>query len=258
MTAYGYVGGDPSKVNVSGYTKGDVLAADAAGTLQALPVGPDADVLTADSAAADGVDWQVGSGGGGTPSNTVVAEQAFGQAATAGAVLAYSRGDHTHGTPAAPATPFTTKVTDSGPITTGNISVPNGPGQTQIAPDQVIAASTGDWIGCTINCILNDGGATIIFDAATRVAAADVNYFSSGTGTSLYNGGRGAWYSTQIGTNVFPGISGEVRYQVKVGDISGGNVTVRAYAAGDGGSRTVFANAPFPLRVTLVNYGPGI
>ena len=27
MTAYGYVGGDPSKVNVSGYTKGDVLAA---------------------------------------------------------------------------------------------------------------------------------------------------------------------------------------------------------------------------------------
>lgn len=65
MAAQIYAGGDPNKVNVAGYTKGDVLAADASGVLQALPVGPDSDVLTADSGAAEGVDWQAGGGGGG-------------------------------------------------------------------------------------------------------------------------------------------------------------------------------------------------
>lgn len=44
-----------------------------------------------------------GGGGSGTPSNSVVTETAFGQSATAGASTSYSRGDHTHGTPAAPA-----------------------------------------------------------------------------------------------------------------------------------------------------------
>jgi len=115
MTAQIIIGGDPNKVDVSGYIKGDVLAANAAGTLEAVPVGPDGDVLTADSAALDGVDWQPGGGGGGgTPSNSVVTEQSFGQASTAGVATAYSRGDHTHGTPASPSVPgpATTVVTE--------------------------------------------------------------------------------------------------------------------------------------------------
>lgn len=41
---------------------------------------------------------------GGTPSSTVVAETTYGQASTAGVATAYSRGDHTHGTPALPPT----------------------------------------------------------------------------------------------------------------------------------------------------------
>jgi hypothetical protein len=65
MSAFIFAGGDPSKVDVSGYTKGDLLAADATGTLQPVAVGPDTDVLTADSAATEGVDWQAGGGGGG-------------------------------------------------------------------------------------------------------------------------------------------------------------------------------------------------
>jgi len=44
-----------------------------------------------------------GGGGGGTPSATVVSETAYGQSASAGNASAYSRGNHTHGTPAAPA-----------------------------------------------------------------------------------------------------------------------------------------------------------
>ncbi|MER5622513.1 hypothetical protein ABT061_15860 [Streptosporangium sp. NPDC002544] len=44
-----------------------------------------------------------GGGGGGTPSGTVVSGTSYGQAAAAGASGTYSRGDHTHGTPALPA-----------------------------------------------------------------------------------------------------------------------------------------------------------
>lgn len=40
--------------------------------------------------------------GTGTPSGTVVSETGYGQSSAAGAASAYSRGDHTHGTPALP------------------------------------------------------------------------------------------------------------------------------------------------------------
>lgn len=40
-----------------------------------------------------------GGGGGGTPSNSVTAETSYGASSSAGAATAYSRGDHTHGTP---------------------------------------------------------------------------------------------------------------------------------------------------------------
>lgn len=65
MGAVGYVGGDPRKLDRSGYAQGDVVAADATGTLDAVSVGTDGFVLTADSGAAEGVDWQAGGGGGG-------------------------------------------------------------------------------------------------------------------------------------------------------------------------------------------------
>lgn len=107
MAAVLYTGGDPNKLNAAGYVKGEVVAANAGGVLTPLLVGPDGDVLTANSSTTLGVDWEVGGGGGGggTPSNTVVTEQAFGQSSTAGAASTYSRGDHTHGTMAAPTVP---------------------------------------------------------------------------------------------------------------------------------------------------------
>ncbi len=52
----------------------------------------------------DPVAWeQVGGSGGGTPSDTVETETAYGQESDAGEATDYSRGDHTHGTPAVPA-----------------------------------------------------------------------------------------------------------------------------------------------------------
>ncbi|WP_214327861.1 hypothetical protein [Nonomuraea sediminis] len=56
--------------------------------------------------------------GGGTPSATVVAETSHGQAPSAGAAIAYSRGDHTHGTPALP-TPAAIGASATGHAHTG-------------------------------------------------------------------------------------------------------------------------------------------
>lgn len=111
MAAVGYTSGDPRKLNRAGYTKGDVVAADATGTLTPVPLGADTEVFTADSAEPEGVEWAPGgSGSGGTPSNTVVAETAYGQSAAAGSAGPYSRGDHTHGSPSLTNTPPATTL----------------------------------------------------------------------------------------------------------------------------------------------------
>lgn len=68
--------------------------------------------------------WQTpsgGGGGGGTPSGTVVSETAYGQSATAGTASAYSRGDHTHGSPAlSSSTPAASAVGDAGAVGTAS------------------------------------------------------------------------------------------------------------------------------------------
>lgn len=100
MTAQMVLGGDPNKLDVAGYSKGDIIAADNTGMLEPVTVGVDGTLLTADSVAPEGVDWQAGGGGGGgVPSNSVVTETSYSQGSTAGVAVAYSRGDHTHGTP---------------------------------------------------------------------------------------------------------------------------------------------------------------
>jgi hypothetical protein len=297
MGAFIFAGGDPSKVDVSGYTKGDVLAADTTGTLQPVTVGPDGDVLTADSISADGVDWQPGGGGGGaSPGNTVVTEQLFGQASTAGALLTYSRADHTHGTPASPSVPSAsgsvvteqafgqastagvagtfsrgdhthgtpaapsagTKITLGAFNTSGNVTCTNGLPYTQVDSDLVIAAVVNDILGVAIQAVINDAGAELVLDMATRVSGADVNYLSSGTGTPRFNGAVPPWLQTTIGSGNFPTLGDEVLYKVQAGDISAGTVTLRPYGAGDGGSRVVIRSAAFPLRCWVKNYGQGI
>jgi hypothetical protein len=58
------VDGDPSKVNVNGYTKGDLLAANAVGTLQPMHIGTNTNVLTADSAQTLSLKYAPGGSGG--------------------------------------------------------------------------------------------------------------------------------------------------------------------------------------------------
>lgn len=102
MVAVGVLEGDPRKVDKAGYTKGDILAADSTGTLAPLTVGADTRVLTANSADTLGLEYDVASGGGGTPSSTVTSETTYGITPAAGAASTFSRGDHTHGSPTAP------------------------------------------------------------------------------------------------------------------------------------------------------------
>lgn len=65
MTATIFAGGDPNKVSVTGYSKGQILAANSSGRLQALATDVDGKVLTLNSPVALGVDWEAGGGGGG-------------------------------------------------------------------------------------------------------------------------------------------------------------------------------------------------
>jgi|SRR5690242_13543081 len=87
MSAVGYTGGDPNKVDVAGDTMTGPLV---------LPGDPVSDLQATTKSY---VDAHAG-GGGSTPSGTVVAETSYGQASSAGVSGLYSRGDHTHGTPA--------------------------------------------------------------------------------------------------------------------------------------------------------------
>jgi hypothetical protein len=120
MGAVGYTGGDPNKVDVAGDTMTGplVLPGDPASGLQA--------------ATKDYVDTHGGGGGGGgTPSGTVVSETSYGQSAIAGAATAYSRGDHSHGTPALP-TPAGIGAATSGHTHTGTYD-PAGSASTALA-----------------------------------------------------------------------------------------------------------------------------
>lgn len=62
--------------------------------------GANTTVTVADNGGSDRVDVTIASAA--TPSGTVASETSFGVSANAGAATAYSRGDHTHGSPAAP------------------------------------------------------------------------------------------------------------------------------------------------------------
>jgi hypothetical protein len=68
-------------------------------------------------------DTTVPASGGGTASNTVTGETSFGVTPIAGSSSDYSRGDHTHGTPA---NPINTAFTGLANITVGT-SAPGSP-----------------------------------------------------------------------------------------------------------------------------------
>lgn len=138
----------------------------------------------------------------------------------------------------------------SGLITSGNL--PAGSGAfTAIGPPLTIAAAVDDILVLTPELLCLSGSDTQ-FEAATVVSAADVNYWSTGTGTSRWPGGLGVWYVEAGNVNLGSG----ARYKVQAGDISSGTVTAQLYARSTGGTRTIGADTSYPLRVSLTNLGP--
>jgi hypothetical protein len=85
---------------------------------------------------------------GGVPSNSVIIETSFGQLANAGAALTFSRGDHTHGTPAAPA-PANTST---------RIAFVNSPYGVLAADQKIFCDAIGGAIIVNLpSALLNDG-----------------------------------------------------------------------------------------------------
>lgn len=119
--------------------------------------------------------------------------------------------------------------------------------------DLTIAAVTGDVIGINMSGIYDAGasGNWTVIDAVTRVAAADVNWVSTGTGSNA-NLGVAAWFRWEAADT----LSGEWLYTVQAGDLSGGNVTFRfRYKTGVAGNRTLRAASGQALTVWAKNYG---
>lgn len=152
MTATGIVGGDPGKLNKTGYSKGAIVAADATGTLQAVPIGSAAEVLTVDLAAPEDVDWVPPSGGGVASFN-----------GRSGVVVPVS-GDYTVGlvTGAAPsASPtFTGTTTQSGRVVATTTTLTD-------AATILVDASLGNQFTVTLNV----AGATRALGNPTNVPA---------------------------------------------------------------------------------------
>lgn len=155
MVAVGYVHGDPRKLDVAGYARGDIIAADATGILQPVAIGASTEILTVDLVQPEDVDWKPGGGSGGGTS---------------------------------------VKIVDSGFITTGLIAAGPGPTQTPLGPVLTLAAAVGDVVGIVIEALIAAGGTNCIFDAATKNNITNVNFFSSGTNTPRFNGARPPWY----------------------------------------------------------------
>lgn len=246
MTATGYVSttGDTRKVSKAGDAMtGDLVLNDSS---------PD----TTLSAASKGyVLAQVAGAGTGVASDTVVTETAFGQSATAGVSATYSRGDHTHGTPAASSgssiKTATTRVTDD------NLS-----GLPAAASWTIVQTSANTKLQCSIAASIGDRirvygafmhiGAHFLDWALLDNTGAIALYAASGTSSPLSEGNPTMYPSASFLRAPSPDM-----FTVASGHINAGLVTVALahQGAGTGSGNIVYAHTTYPWRLRLENIG---
>lgn len=247
MTATGYVSttGDSRKVSKTGDTMtGDLVLNDSS---------PD----TTNSAASKGfVLAQVAGAGTGVASDTVVAETSFGHAASAGVSTEYSRGDHTHGTPAAPAgssiKTATVRVTDdnlSGLPAAASWTIVQTSANTKLQGS--IAASAGDRVKVYGN-FMHIGAHFldwVLLDSAGAIAL----YAATGTSTAPTEGNP-----TMYTSSSFLPVSSADMFTVAAGHIDGSGLITIGLAhqgAGTGSGNIVYAHTTYPWRLRLENIG---
>lgn len=246
MTATGYVSttGDTRKVDVAGDTMtGDLVLNDST---------PDTDRSATSKAY---VLTQVAGAGTGVAADAVVTETSFGQASTAGVATTYSRGDHTHGTPASGGgTSIRTasvRVTDdnlSGLPAAASWTIVQTSAATQLKAS--IAASAGDRIRVCGNFMFVGAHFLdwVILDNAGAIAL----YATTGTITAPAEGNPTMYPSRSFGPMPSPDM-----FTVASGHISGGSITVALahQGAATGSSNIVYAHSTYPWRLRLENIG---
>ena len=116
--------------------------------------------------------------------------------------------------------------------------------------DIVLAASSGDSIEIGLGGVFGAEAVSIVLDAATVVAGSAVNWFATDGTSSAY----GCWYKADVAKS--ESFSGSVIRTLVSGDISGGNVTLRAYGRRDTSNATVLSSTAIPLHFWAKNLGP--
>jgi hypothetical protein len=243
MTATGYTSttGDTRKVAKAGDTMtGDLVLSDSS---------PDTDRSATSKAY---VLTQVAGAGTGVASDTVVEETTAGQASAAGVATTYSRGDHTHGTPAGGG---------GSTIRTADVRVVAGDVALASSASWAIVTSGATPLSCSVTAAVGDRlhvnpqfmrtGSAAFLDLAILTSGGGISrYLGSGTSTPLSEGNP-AYYPQ---SSTFPGVTGTVQMIVASGEVSGGQVTVALVYKGSG-PETIYASATYPFYLLLTNLG---
>jgi hypothetical protein len=120
--------------------------------------------------------------------------------------------------------------------------------------DMAVEAQVGDVLVYQFGAyVAAPSSNSLMFDVATLVSSAAVNWFSSGSATGKTDG-VGPWRADSATTH--PVIDGRIKYTVQAGDLVAPDVTCRLYYAVSGGtSASVFATN-YLCQVSLENIGP--
>jgi hypothetical protein len=216
---------------------------------------------------------------GGVPSVTVVTETAYGQASAVGVAADFSRGDHTHGTPALPTaadvglsnvdntsdankpistatqtaldTKNTKLVVRQSRLTGGDIAVPNTGGAFALVAATTISipAVVGDYVELNFDMMHNLTGSNYQ-DWCVVVTGAIARAASSNTATP----GAEGQVALYPGAASFSTAAGPFGFVVTGGDLDGGSVTFQL-AVKTTGVGTIFRSATYPMTLTARNYG---
>jgi hypothetical protein len=194
--------------------------------------------------------------GGLSPSATVTTEVTFDQAANAGAAATYSRGDHTHGTPAEPAGGGSSVAYSNGIIVTDDPTLAILPTSVAWAVVQSSVSGTklqdsfpaqvGDWFEPLGNALLGGTGGNWLDWALLDNTGAIDTYAGTMTSTPLPQGNPVIYPSTSFNTITSPPV-----FTIAARHIDGsGNATVALVHQG-AGDRKVYTHPelPFQLRI---------